>query len=199
MTGPNRSDPLDELRRANPVDVDHLPSASLARVHARVQEDLMTAADTAPRGQRLRLRRPLAGALVAAAAGTALAVALLASPASSPAVADPSQGAQVGACVETYSPTTLRNRTFAFDGTVVAVSGDEVTFRVNESFRGGDGTVTLAAAGMTGGAITPGAGPMLSVGERFLVAGDDRFAWSCGFTQPWDPAVAAEWADALGS
>jgi hypothetical protein len=27
-----------------------------------------------------------------------------------------------------------------------------------------------------------------------LVAGDDGFAWSCGFTQPYDRVVAACWA-----
>ena len=31
-------------------------------------------------------------------------------------------------------------------------------------------------------------------GERFIVAGSGSFAWSCGFTQAYDPAVAADWA-----
>jgi hypothetical protein len=30
-----------------------------------------------------------------------------------------------------------------------------------------------------------------------LVAGDGSFAWSCGFTQPYDASVAADWKAAL--
>jgi hypothetical protein len=29
-----------------------------------------------------------------------------------------------------------------------------------------------------------------------LVAADDTFVWACGFTQLYDQAVAAEWAEA---
>ena len=104
---------------------------------------------------------------------------------------------QVGLCVESYSLANLGNRTFAFDGTVVAVDGDSATFKVEVSFKGIDTSeVTLAAAGMTGGAITPG-GVTLVPGARYLVAGDGSFAWGCGFTQPHDQAIAAQWAEAL--
>ena len=40
-------------------------------------------------------------------------------------------------------------------------------------------------------------GPSLVVGHRYLVAGDDHFAWACGFTQAYDAAVAAQWSAAL--
>lgn len=74
-----------------------------------------------------------------------------------------------------------------------------MTFSVNEAFAGdasaGD-SVTLSAPGMSGTSITSAAGPSLTVGARYLVAGDDEFVWACGFTQPYDEAVAAEWAEA---
>jgi hypothetical protein len=47
---------------------------------------------------------------------------------------------------------------------------------------------------MTGTTVTPGGGPTLVVGERYLVAGEDRFVWGCGFTQPYGEVAAAEWA-----
>jgi hypothetical protein len=34
------------------------------------------------------------------------------------------------------------------------------------------------------------------VGDRYLVSGDDDIAWSCGYTQVYDEATAAEWAAA---
>jgi hypothetical protein len=74
-----------------------------------------------------------------------------------------------------------------------------VTFTVGTSYLGpAAGSITLDAPGMTGTAITSSGGPNLIVGERYLVAGDDRFAWACGYTQPYDAVVAAEWAAALG-
>ncbi|MCY7417302.1 MAG: hypothetical protein LH650_02185 [Chloroflexi bacterium] len=74
-----------------------------------------------------------------------------------------------------------------------------MTFRIDRSFKGAAAdTVTLTATGMTGTAITSAGGPHRAVGERYLVAGEDHFAWACGFTQPYDAAVAAEWAQATG-
>lgn len=198
MNGPNRSDPLDELRRANPVDADRLPSASLARVRARVKEDLMSDIETHASRPQKRPARPLAVAL----AGAAIAIGALAVFAGGRVAPgpDPSTGPGVAACVESYSLETLRNRTYAFDGTVAAISGDSVTFRVNEAYRGASsGEITLTATGMSGASITSAGGPTLNVGERYLVAGDGTFVWSCGFTQAYDPAIAASWASTLGS
>lgn len=102
------------------------------------------------------------------------------------------------ACVDPYSLEALGGRDFAFDGTVTAIDGSKVTFAVNAAFRGVTGaTVTLDAPGMTGTAITSADGPNLAVGERYLVAGDDTFAWACGYTQSYDPGLAAEWSSAL--
>ncbi len=114
----------------------------------------------------------------------------------------------VGFCVELYDLVTLANRDVAFDGTVTSIDGDEVTFAVNQWFLGDQGTeVTLTATGLTGGATNSGGGITLDgevtsvdggltliEGERFLVTGSGGFVWSCGFTQAYDPAVAADWA-----
>jgi len=102
-------------------------------------------------------------------------------------------------CVEPYTPAALAHRRFAFDGTVTAISGEQVTFTVNKAFRGDVGaTIMLDASGMTGTSIAIDGGPKLAVGSRYLVAGDDHFAWGCGYTQPYDARVAAEWSAALG-
>ena len=197
MTKHPEMDPLDVLRAANPVDVDQLSSASLARIRARVSEDVMTATT--------KSRRPLwptavLGVVGSAVAAGAIALALFAGNADQPGVVP---GSSVGTgsafCVERYSRATLGHRDFAFDGTVAAIAGDRVTFTVNQGYHGVDGpSIALEAPGMTGTSVTSAGGPNLAVGQRYLVAGDDSFVWACGYTQPYDPAVAAEWEAALG-
>ncbi len=111
---------------------------------------------------------------------------------------DPSGGPISASCVEAYNLDTLRNRGFAFDGTVSGISGDSVTFTVNESYRGLDSaSITLTATGMTGTTISSVGGPSLVEGDRYLIAGDDHFVWACGFSQPYQPDVAAQWAATL--
>ena len=137
------------------------------------------------------------GALAAAAAAAVVVIAVIVSSggAAPAATQEPQPG--IGSCVETYSTTSLAARDFAFDGTVSSIDGEQVTFDVGSVYTGDvPASVTLTATGMTGSAITSGAGPSLVDGERYLVAGDDEFAWGCGFTQAYDEAVAAEWAEA---
>jgi hypothetical protein len=200
---PEGSDPLAQLRRANPVDVDSLPSESSARIRARIQEVIAMEPGADQTGwrrwtsqSRLRGLGLAAGGLAVAALAVALIVGTGAKPNVEPGS---SSGPVAGSCVETYSLATLAHRSLAFDGTVTAIAGDRVTFKVNQRFRGnGDRDVTLTATGMTGTAITSAGGPNLAIGERYLVAGEDQFAWACGFTQPYDPAIAAQWASATG-
>lgn len=146
-----------------------------------------------------RSRPPWAlGALAAAAAAGAVVViaVIVSSGGGAPAAShEPQPG--IGSCVETYSTASLAARDFAFDGTVSSIDGEQVTFDVNSVYSGDVAdSVTLTATGMTGSSITSVAGPSLVVGGRYLVAGDDEFAWGCGFTQAYDEAVAAEWAEA---
>jgi len=194
MKDNDRRDPLDELRRADPAGVSREPSESMARVWARIQE--ATTMDQTRPSPSSRIR--WAGGLAAAGIAGVAAIALLLSSGGAPdRVDDPGTG--IGSCVETYSTETLANRDFAFDGIVTGINGDRVTFSVNESFAGDPSTeasVTLSAPGMSGTSVTSAGGPTLTVGDRYLVAGDDEFVWPCGFTQPYDESVAAEWREA---
>lgn len=192
-------DPLDELRRENPIASSDVPSANLARIRARVQEAIVLDADRLrdpPPGQpRRRLLGLSAGIALAALAFVAIVTRSGSIPSVVPGSADPG----MASCVEQYSLDALANRDWAFDGTVTSTSGDEVTFTVLGTFLGThSGTVTLSAPGLTGTTITSAGGPTLAVGMRYLVAGDDTFVWGCGFTQPYDSSVAAQWADKLG-
>lgn len=218
MNGPHDNDPLDELRQADPHPPDALPSASLARVHARVYEDIgsMRQAYEPKRGARARLAF---GGLVTAVllvgivavglpkeispsgAGSSASPGAGATTTPRPIGASPSSitGPGMATCVETYNLGTLAHRSLAFDGTVTAIAADEVTFHVNGAFRGVPGDqITLTATGMTGTAITSAGGPNLTVGGRYLVAGEDHFAWSCGYTQSYDASIAASWATVFG-
>ena len=183
-------DPLDELRHADPVRSRPAPSESKARVWARIQEATM---DTSPRSKR---RPGWALGFGAIAVAAVAAIAVLTNGAGDPTPSE-QPGPGIGSCVETYSAEALGNRDFAFDGTVTSIDGDSVTFAVDDAFWGDVGeSITLEAAGMTGTSVTSAGGPSLMQGERYLVAGDDQFVWGCGFTQPYDSAVAAEWAGA---
>lgn len=197
MDGSRSVDPLEELRRANPAAVDDLPSASLARVRASIMEEVhQENTDGHPVSHRSS-RRSVGVALASLAAAVVLAVGLLQAGGAG-TFPTPTAGPQIGLCVEAYSLDALRNRTLAFDGTVLALDGDTATFEVGEAFKGvAVAEVALTATGMTGGAISPGGAISLVPGARYLVAGDGSFAWGCGFTQPYDPSIAAQWAEAL--
>lgn len=188
-------DPLDELRAADPLG-ERLSSASLARIRARVSEDVMS--DSARR-PGWRVRTLGLGAGVAVLGALALVLTFGGRGATPNVTPGASGGSGSAFCVEPYSTTAIAHRTFAFEGTVSAINGDQVTFTVGTAYRGASGgTITLDAPGMTGATITSAGGPNLAVGERYLVAGDDHFVWACGYTQPYDAAVAAEWAAVLG-
>jgi hypothetical protein len=121
---------------------------------------------------------------------------------------DPIEQAQptmsAGSCVEQYSIETLKNRDYAFDGTIKSITPDPadgpdtVVFEVGTWFTGGSGAdATKRAYGFGGGMTTSVGGAAHEVGDRLLVAGDEDFVWECGFTQPYDADVAADWDEAL--
>jgi hypothetical protein len=133
----------------------------------------------------------------------------------------PTPVSQGASCVQEYSPQTLRDRAFAFDGTVLSIElrrdpnldleAEEdsripwVTFSVHRWYRGGSGDevgVWVEFLDIETSAGTIRAEP----GTRLLVAGeprwggaplDDAIAWSCGFTQPYSAQAAAEWEAAF--
>jgi hypothetical protein len=142
----------------------------------------------------------LSGVAVAVVAVIAVAAIQLSSGAPAPDPTDPGGGGDgVGMCIQ-YSIEELRARDFAFDGTFTALNGDQATFVVNTAFWGvEEGTsITLTAGiGMTSEqGIALDGGPLLMAGERYLISGDDIYAWTCGYSLVYDPAVAAEWAAA---
>ncbi len=208
----------EALRVADPVPRTVSPT-DVARRAALLEEILNMPIETKPsnqgpdRGRRLRFAALVAGAAAATVIGLIVARSndskeRVASPTSvSVRPSTPPSGTEtstvaigLGSCVEFYDLTTLTHREMAFDGTVQAVDGNQVTFDVGEWFKGGSGaTVTLDGNGLTGGAITSAGGPTLGVGQRFLVAGDGGFVWSCGYTQAYSADLATAWRSALES
>jgi hypothetical protein len=213
-------DPFVALRRADPVSPGDVPPASAARLRARVMEDTMDREPKlapAPAGRRVPwpvlYGAGVAGLVVAIVAGTGLvplgsgAPAVSVPPAPSSVAVAPTPaptGGPVGGgaggfgqCAFEFTPETLSAREWAFDGTVTAIAGNQGTFLVEHWYRGGPAeTVARTIDGLTEADGLLG-GPGLEVGGRYLVAGDDQFAWSCGFTQFWNADVAADWARAF--
>lgn len=120
-------------------------------------------------------------------------------------------------CVESYAPTAVPTRAFAFDGEVVAVGppvsnhsdGADldvvgVTFTVHEWFAGHSGdtfTVDMLPPDQGSDASSED-GPAYAVGSRLLVSGEPRWggrpdespiAWTCGFTRYYDQETADQW------
>lgn len=199
-------DPFDDLVAADPAGHHRsLPDPEARADKAQALFERITMDTITP-----SRRRPIAIAVAAAAAAVAVIGTVAAvndgddpSTTTTTVVAAPApDGAMspggMASCVEMYDRTTLDRREVAFDGTVASVDGDDITFDVNAWYRGGDGpTVTLRGAQVLGGLTSAGPSTSLDPGTRLLVAGDDGFAWSCGFTQPYDPTIAADWAATL--
>lgn len=204
MSTTNGSDPFDRLRAANPVGADDVPDASLARVSARIQEQIMTDVEHSPTVKRAR--RPfallgglgLAGALaIAIALGSGLApqqprvIGNVPTPSS-----DPAAGGGMASCIM-YDPAILPTFDIVFDGTVTAIDGDQVTFNVNAPWKGVDGSVTLTEPS-TGVALV-GPVPDFEVGGRYLVTAAGSNINACGYTLEFDTATAAIWAAAFAN
>ncbi len=222
MIKPNGSDPLDRLRAADPMRADDVPSASLARVSARIQETVMSDIQNSP--SRSRSRRPfvltgaigVAGALaLALALGSGfgpqapgpIAVVPVETPAQPPSQAptvDPSAepsvdpnigGGEMASCIR-YEPSILPTFETVFDGTVTAIDGDQVTFDVNTGWKGATGTITLTVPSASVGLLGPA--PDFKVGGRYLVTAAGSDINSCGYTFDYDAESAAAWAAAFG-
>lgn len=197
MTTPNGTDPLDRLRAADPMRADEVPPASLARVSARIQEHIMTDVQhtaTAPRS-----RRPFAligGSAIAGALALAIAVGGgFNLPGGGGAVpSDPSAGGGAASCIM-YDPATLPTFEIVFDGTVTAVDGDQVTFAVNEDWKGAGSSITLTVPDTEISLVGPM--PDFEVGGRYLVTAAGSTVNACGYTLDYDADTAADWAAAF--
>ena len=202
MTESTDQDPVELLRRSNPVVADELPSASLARIRARVQENLMTDTQSGPgrrlSGRRLRLATGLAGVVAAAA----IAFVAFGPKGNLPGPLPSDGGAGgggVASCIR-YDAEILALQEYAFDATVTAIDGDSVTFAVGTWFRGsGDASVTLTEAGLSSGVVSSVPLVGFEVGGRYLVSGAGGIITGCGYSMPYDAAFAAQWASTFGS
>ena len=208
MSMPTGHDPIDRLHAADPIRADDLPDASLARVSARVQEHIVSDHRRTPILPPTRGPLALFGGLAIAGA-LALAIALgsgIGSPAAAPSggpiaanpspTENPAAGGGVASCL-VYDPANLPTFDIVFDGTVTAIEGDQITFDVNEGWKGAEGSVTLTAP-QVDVALT-GPLPDFTVGGRYLVTASGSTISACGYTLDYDADTAATWAAAFAS
>lgn len=112
-------------------------------------------------------------------------------------------------CAFAFNDGTLAERSWAFDGTLTALStgtdsqlGDvpTATFTVNRWYKGGTGDEVTVQYEQ--GPISEYA-PTADADARLLVTGEPRWggqpldnavAWGCGFTQRWTPSAAEQWS-----
>jgi hypothetical protein len=200
----NGQDPIDRLHAADPARADEVPSASLARVSASVQEHIVSDPGFNPTTRRTR--GPLAaigGVVLAGALVFALAVSSgfglgTQSPGpigSGPAPSDnPGAGGGVASCL-VYDPANLPTFETVFDGTVTAVDGDQITFDVNEDWKGAGQQITLTAPAVDAALVGPL--PDFEVGGRYLVTAFDSTINACGYTIDYDADTATDWAAAF--
>jgi hypothetical protein len=204
---PTGSDPIDRLRAADPVRADGVPDASLARVTASVQEHLMSGKQFDPTVRPSRGPLALVGGLALAGA-FALAIAVsggfgLGGDGSPPPVAvaptpteNPAAGGGGAASCLVYDPANLPMHDIVLDGTVTAIEGDQVTFDVNEGWKGAEGSITLTAPVVDPALVGPL--PAFEVGGRYLVTAYGTTINACGYTVDYDADTAATWAAAFG-
>jgi hypothetical protein len=205
MSAPNGSDPIDRLRAADPVRADDVPDASLARMTARIQEHIMSDKQFDPEVRQPRGPLALAGGLVIVGA-LALAIAVgsgfnlggTQSPGPIGAGPSPSEnpaaGGGVASCL-VYDPANLPTFEIVFDGTVTAIDGDQITFDVNEGWKGAEGSITLTAPEVN--VALTGPLPEFEVGGRYLVTAAGSTINACGYTLDYDADTAAAWAAAF--
>lgn len=203
MSMANGPDPLDRLRAADPVRADGVPDASLARVQAMVQEQIMTDtrynADVKPTRGPLALIGGLALAGVAALAITIGSGIGVPAPSSDPgagggAAGGGAAGGGMASCLA-YDTAELPRMEVVFDGTVTAIEGDQVTFDVNEGWKGAEGSITLTNPNVD--AALTGPMPDFEVGGRYLVTAAGDTINACNYTLDYSPDEAADWAAAF--
>jgi hypothetical protein len=193
-------DPIDRLRAANPAPADDVPSASLARVSARVQEHIMThdQKNSPSPGARWRPLALLGGAaltgvLVLAVAAAGFGGQLPGGGQDQPGGTDV-PGGGMASCLA-YDPALLPTFDVVFDGTVTAVDGDQVTFGVNQGWKAASGSITLTAPDASVALIGPI--PDFQVGSRYLVTAAAGNVNGCGYTLEYEAGEAADWAAAF--
>lgn len=229
-------DPIDEyVRRVAPLDEEALARLTAPPAKRELLNRILSqpvpaghAGRVAPpaagtRRRRLAIAGAAAGLLLAAGSGTVAALhgsgaADRDRPPAGTAPSGPPGDGSVAldaptSCAFPYDPDTLAERAgFAFDGSVTGIAetapgGAQVTFRVEEWFRGGEGdefTIEIRArrGEHMGRQIPPtswGLGcwfPAMTGGGRERLV--DPVVWYCGFTRTYGASTAAQWREALG-
>ncbi len=108
---------------------------------------------------------------------------------------NPAAGGGVASCL-IYDPANLPTFDVAFDGTVTAVAGDQVTFTVNQGWKGAGKSITLTVPTTDSALLGPM--PELAEGGRYLVTAFGPRINACGYTLEYDATTAAAWAAAFG-
>lgn len=115
-------------------------------------------------------------------------------------------------CNPAYSPATLKDKQFAFDGEVTEIGEradpknpagriGTAVFSISKWFKGGGATELTLQSTLppTEGAVPVMEGPDLVVGSRYLVSGEGAFVGTCGFTRVWSQQERAEWENTFNS
>lgn len=198
-------DPLEAVRRSDPLDPLKVPTDTTG-AHARALfQEVTSMSDTETQTSAVPIRQPwVRRAALGAGMAVILGIVAIGSYALTRDDAGPIVvgGEPIGTggmtmCIE-YTEEMLAAQQFAFDGTLVSASDDgtAVVFEVYQWFRGGQGAeVTLAAEGLIGNTSIALTGPGLTVGERYLISGNDTFVWACGYSVTYDTALAEHWAE----
>jgi hypothetical protein len=197
---------LDALMRAlDPWPADRPVDPALAANALALVEKEIDMSDTAtpvPRPRRRRLLALAAVLAVLAVLGGMAAVRAL-DDGSTPAGQGRALGDAFASCLA-FSLDVLAQQPVAFDGTVTAIDGQEVTFDVERWYRGGDGdTAVTRSSGLVSGAPELNGGVGFEEGGRYLVSGDrdgDAIVPAiCGLTVEHSDGMADDWERAFGS
>ena len=197
-------DPLEALRRADPLDPLEVPTDTTG-VHARALFQEVTSMErnemeAVPRRQPLLRRLGLAAAGVAVvAAAAAGGYVLLQDEAEEVIVGgQPIDGGAMASCI-IFDEATLVAQEYAFDGTLVEADGIRATFEVHSWYKGGTGDrITLNAEGLLQPEGMALLGLGLEVGDRYLVSGAEGFVHACGYSVTYDTQLANHWAEIFG-
>jgi hypothetical protein len=101
-------------------------------------------------------------------------------------------------CIQ-FSPEELaRVAELAFEGTVTAVDGPEVTLTVSEWFKGGEPATEVVLNAPLGMEALIGGIPF-EVGGQYLISAQDGNVNYCGFSGPSTPEYRAAFETAFGS
>lgn len=156
---------------------------------------------TAPAGAPNRNWIPAVAALAALVVAIGAVITLADGPGSTPEAASPmalNAGGEdaMASCIMFSTEELERVAEIAFEGTVTAVDGPEVTLSVDRWFRGGGETSDVVLNAPLGMEALIGGIPF-TVGEQYLITAQDGNVNYCGFSGPATPEFRAAFETAF--